>query len=88
MAGRVLLVDDNAAVRRSLGRALKRADHAVVEVQNGQEAMAVLPEGEFEVVVSDVRMPDMGGVDLCRRWSSGRRRRSSSSAPTTTSPEY
>ena len=64
MAGRVLLVDDNAGVRRSFGRALKRADYAVVEVENGQEAMAVLPEGEFDVVVSDVRMPDMGGVEL------------------------
>ena len=64
MAGRVLLVDDNADVRRSFGRALKRADYAVVEVENGQEAMAVLPEGDFDVVVSDVRMPDMGGVEL------------------------
>ena len=64
VSGRVLLVDDNGALRRVFGRALTRAGYAVVEVSNGAEAMTLVPEGEFDVVVSDVRMPDMDGVEL------------------------
>jgi serine/threonine protein kinase/ActR/RegA family two-component response regulator len=62
--GRVLLVDDNESLRRVFHRALTRAGFSVVEVSNGADAMAVVPEGEFDVVVSDVRMPDMDGVEL------------------------
>jgi serine/threonine-protein kinase len=64
VSGRVLLVDDNAALRRVFGRALLRAGYTIVEVSNGAEAMTLVPEGEFDVVVSDVRMPDMDGVEL------------------------
>jgi CheY-like chemotaxis protein len=62
--GRVLLVDDNDALRRLFGRSLSRAGYTIVEVANGEEAMTLVPEGEFDVVVSDVRMPDMDGVEL------------------------
>ena len=61
---RVLLVDDNGATRRAFGRALHRAGHIVIEVSNAEEAMAAVVAGRFDVVVSDVRMPDMGGIEL------------------------
>ncbi|HEX6275982.1 MAG TPA: response regulator [Polyangiaceae bacterium] len=63
-AGRVLLVDDNPSLRRVFVRALSRSGFVVVEVANGAEAMTLVPEGDFDVVVSDVRMPDMDGVEL------------------------
>jgi CheY-like chemotaxis protein len=62
--GRILMVDDNGALRRVFGRSLQRAGHFVTEVSNGREAMMALEVGDFDVVVSDVRMPDMGGVEL------------------------
>jgi DNA-binding NtrC family response regulator len=63
-SGRVLLVDDNPALRRVFGRALEQWGYLVTEVSNGREAMMAAEVGEFDVVVSDVRMPDMGGVEL------------------------
>jgi eukaryotic-like serine/threonine-protein kinase len=63
-SGRVLLVDDNAALRRVFGRALQQWGYFVTEVSNGREAMMATEVGEFDLVVSDVRMPDMGGVEL------------------------
>jgi CheY-like chemotaxis protein len=62
--GRVLLVDDQQELRRLLERTLVKAGHEVVTASNGREAIALARESRFDVVLSDVRMPDMGGVEL------------------------
>lgn len=64
--GRVLLVDDNEALRRSLKRVLVAVGHDVVEAGNGREAIAYTKENDFDLILSDVRMPDMDGVELLR----------------------
>jgi serine/threonine-protein kinase len=64
--GRVLLVDDNDALRRAIKRVLVAEGHRVVEAADGREAIARTKEGEFDLIVSDVRMPDMDGVELLR----------------------
>ena len=66
-AVRVLLVDDNEALRRSLKRVLVAAGHEVVEAGNGREAIAHAKEADFDLILSDVRMPDMDGVELAAR---------------------
>jgi DNA-binding NtrC family response regulator len=63
-SGRILLVDDNGALRRVFTRVFHQAGYLVTEVSNGREAMAAAGVEDFDVVVSDVRMPDMGGVEL------------------------
>jgi CheY-like chemotaxis protein len=62
--GRVLLVDDQPELRRLFERALKSDGHVVVTADNGRLAIALAAEQAFDVVISDVRMPDMNGVEL------------------------
>jgi DNA-binding NtrC family response regulator len=62
--GRVLLVDDQPELRRLFRRSLVRAGHEVIEAVNGRVALRLMPDGNFDVVISDVRMPDMSGVEL------------------------
>lgn len=61
---RVLLVDDNSSVLLTLAIALRRRGHDVTMAANGTQALAQLFNHGFDVVVSDVRMPDMSGVQL------------------------
>ncbi|HEX6271436.1 MAG TPA: protein kinase [Polyangiaceae bacterium] len=64
--GRVLLVDDNETLRRALRRTLIAEGHRVVEAGNGREAIERTQAEDFDVIVSDVCMPDMDGVELLR----------------------
>lgn len=62
--GRVLLVDDEPELRRTLRRSLTRNGFEVLEAENGRVALDLLRRHAFEAVVSDVRMPEMDGVQL------------------------
>lgn len=66
----VLLVDDDAAVRKALSKTLRQTGLTVVVAQDGRDALAKLHEQEVHAVVSDVRMPHMDGMQffeaLCR----------------------
>jgi DNA-binding NtrC family response regulator len=66
-SGKVLLVDDEPEVRRMLRRALLRFGFEVVEAANGRVAVELARSSDFEVVVSDVRMPELGGLGLVER---------------------
>ena len=63
---RVLLADDDAALRHLFSRILRDADLHVVEVESGGQALAELEKTAFDVVLSDVHMPGGGGLDLIR----------------------
>src|SRR5262249_46366061 len=65
--GRVLVIDDQAEVRRALGAVLRRrGNHEVMEVGSVRDAIEALKSGDFELVLSDVHMPDLDGVDLLK----------------------
>lgn len=57
--GRILVVDDEAALAQMLCEALERAGHRVVAAGDGREALQRLEEGSFDLVISDVKMPGM-----------------------------
>ncbi|MBL8933292.1 MAG: response regulator [Archangium sp.] len=63
----VLIVDDELLLLRSLRRTLVRAGHHVTLATNGRDALEALAHADFDVVLSDVRMPEMDGVELARR---------------------
>ncbi len=63
-AGRVLLVDDQPELRRLFRRSLNRAGYVVVEAWNGRVAVQLAQQVHFDVVISDVGMPDMSGLEL------------------------
>jgi CheY-like chemotaxis protein len=59
---RVLLVDDEALLRRALARIREHAGNEVVTAGGGREAIAHLESSVFDVIVSDIRMPGMDGL--------------------------
>lgn len=64
----VLVVDDEAAIRRLIVRHLESAGHTAIDASNGEEALSKLVgSNDFDLVVSDVLMPGMGGFELARR---------------------
>jgi two-component system, OmpR family, response regulator MprA len=64
---RVLVVDDERAVRGSVRRALALEGYQVAEAAGGREALDALRERAPDVVVLDVLMPDVDGLEVCRR---------------------
>ena len=62
----ILVVEDNAVVRKALADSLELLNYQVLEVSNGQEALETLEErqGEVALVLSDVVMPKMSGTAL------------------------
>ena len=63
---KVLVVDDDAAVLRSLSRVLKVAGFSVLTAETGTDAIAALEREDLDVVVSDIAMPGMDGIELLR----------------------
>ncbi|MGF6267463.1 CheY-like chemotaxis protein [Paraburkholderia youngii] len=64
---RILLVDDDANLREALGAVLDASGHEVVVAPNGREALRLARDSHPQVIVSDVTMPLMDGVEMTRR---------------------
>jgi signal transduction histidine kinase/DNA-binding response OmpR family regulator len=60
---RVLLAEDNAINRKLAVRLLEKGGHSVTVANDGAEAVAAVREGEFDVVLMDVQMPNMDGLE-------------------------
>ncbi|MCK5516784.1 MAG: sigma-54-dependent Fis family transcriptional regulator [Desulfobulbaceae bacterium] len=60
----ILVVDDERSMRDFLKILLEKEGHAVSTAESGESALALLLNNTFEVVVSDIRMPGMSGIDL------------------------
>jgi CheY-like chemotaxis protein len=63
----ILLVDDDGSLRQAVRRMLERQGHTVREAANGVVAVRLLEEERFDLVITDVVMPDMEGLELVRR---------------------
>ena len=63
---RILLVDDEPSIRQLLSYRLRKEGYEVVLAENGHEAIRVLEGGGIDLLVSDIRMPDMSGVEVLR----------------------
>ncbi len=64
---RVLLVDDESAIRRALRPPLVELGFQVVEASRGEEAIQQLRAGSFDVVLLDINMPGIGGIETLKR---------------------
>src|SRR5713101_349702 len=62
----ILIVDDELSMRQFLTHLFQHDGHAVRVAENGRAAIALLREHAADVVISDVKMPDMGGIELLR----------------------
>jgi DNA-binding response OmpR family regulator len=64
--GRVLLVEDDLAIAQLLARALEREGHAVHVAAEGRSALAQVRAGNQDLVVLDLGLPDLDGLEVCR----------------------
>ncbi len=62
----LLIVDDEQGMRQLLSLVFGRAGHMVRAAENGRRALVLLQEQPADLIVSDIRMPDMGGIELLR----------------------
>jgi DNA-binding NtrC family response regulator len=71
MSAPILVVDDDAAIRETFERHLGRSGYAVHQACDGQQALALLAELDPALVITDVRMPGLDGLELLRRVREG-----------------
>jgi two-component system response regulator HydG len=64
---RILLIDDDPGVRDSMERMLRTAGYAVQSVPTGEEGFELARGGGFDVILSDMRMPGISGLDILRK---------------------
>src|SRR5690242_15703279 len=64
---RILLIDDDPGVRETMERTLSTAGYAVQSAASGEEGYELARGGAFDVILSDMRMPGMSGLDILRR---------------------
>jgi two-component system response regulator MprA len=65
-AVQVLVVDDERSVRDALSRALRLEGYAVSAAASGTEALTAIEKGDVDIVVLDVQMPGLDGLETCR----------------------
>ena len=65
-ASRILVVDDEQSMREMLGILLRRDGHDLTIAESGREAIELIRRESFDLVVSDVKMPDVSGVEVIR----------------------
>ncbi len=66
MGNSILIVDDDPLMRSFIGTVLKEEGYHTEEAGNGRQGLAKFLAGEFDVVITDLRMPDLSGMDLMR----------------------
>ncbi|HXX81779.1 MAG TPA: response regulator, partial [Thermodesulfovibrionales bacterium] len=66
MGGRILVVDDEPVVVKSCERTLTPEGYKVDTASNGKEAIGKLGKDNFDLVITDLKMPDMDGIELIR----------------------
>lgn len=64
----ILVIDDDTAIRRSLRRILETHGHEVREADNGSSALEKEASGDIDLVITDVYMPEMDGIEFLIRF--------------------
>lgn len=67
MSKTILAVDDSASIRQMVSFTLHQAGHTVVEAVDGQDALAKLRQHPADLIVTDLNMPNMDGIELIRQ---------------------
>ena len=63
---KILIVDDDEAVRRVLHSILESAGHSVTAATNGREALDIMSGGDFELMITDLVMPEQEGIETIK----------------------
>ena len=63
---KILIVDDDEAIINMMKLAFSRAGYDVVSAESGKQALKILQQENIHVIFTDLNMPDMNGIELCR----------------------
>jgi len=63
---RILVVDDEPSIRRTLRAVLEVKGYDVVEADCGREALRLIHSGQYDLALLDINMPDITGIEVCR----------------------
>jgi len=63
----ILVVDDSALIRKMVSRSLEEAGFQVMTAENGQQGLARIKERKPDLIISDIKMPEMDGVEFCKK---------------------
>ncbi len=63
----ILLAEDDDSMRNFLARALERAGYTVTSVDRGTDALPLIADGGYDLLLTDIVMPEMDGIELARR---------------------
>lgn len=66
MAKKILVIDDEELIIKSLSRLLEKSGYEPFVVKNGQDALIVSEEEDFDLILADIRMPGINGVDAVK----------------------
>ncbi len=66
-AVRILVVDDEESIRDLCARVLSRGGYDVITAPSGEDAIVQLTQGTFDLVISDIRMPGISGLEVLER---------------------
>ena len=64
---RILLAEDDDSLRGFLARALERAGYEVISCADGDEAMLALDQGDWDLLLTDIVMPGVDGIEVARQ---------------------
>jgi CheY-like chemotaxis protein len=67
MAKKILLIDDDKLILMTLKRLLIREGYAVTTALNGQVALKKMEDDDFDLIISDIKMPGMDGIETVKR---------------------
>ena len=67
MAKKIMTVDDSASIRQMVGFTLRNAGYEVIESEDGAEALKLLDGQDIDMLVTDLNMPNVDGIELIRR---------------------
>ncbi len=67
MKGKILVIDDEELVIKTIERLLSKEGYDVISVRNGQEAIRKVGEMDFDLLITDIRMPGMNGIETIRQ---------------------
>lgn len=62
----ILIVDDTTSMRQMISFTLNSAGHEVLEASDGDEALKLANENTFDLIITDINMPNMDGIELVR----------------------
>src|SRR5580704_17883867 len=65
-AGRILVIDDDPQIRRAMRTTLTARGYQVSDARTGEEGLEELRSGSHDLVLLDMNMPGMGGIETCR----------------------